>query len=284
MIELEQRKEDCWIHGVQRCDLKQIFDCGQAFRFVQDGEGYTGVALGRVLHVSMQGTSLVLADTTCEEAQQKWLPYFDVERDYAAVQSHFRDDPVMQQAMDFGQGIRLLCQPAWEMVVTFLFSQRNNIPRIRSLVEGLCAVCGQKLSYRGKDYFDFPTPGQVAQAGLDALAPVRAGYRAPYVYDAACRVASGEFSLEKVAQLPTNEARQKLMELKGVGVKVADCILLFGYGRFDAFPVDVWMERAIRVLYGKQDFHPEQFGPYCGIAQQYLFYYARQNGLGKAGT
>lgn len=281
MIELEQRQDDCWIHGVQRCDLAQIFDCGQAFRFVQQGDGYTGVALGRVLHVSMRGTSLVLADTTCKEAERLWLPYFDLERDYAAIQTHFAHDPVMQRVMDFGQGIRLLRQPAWEMLVTFLFSQRNNIPRIRSLVEGLCAVCGKKLSYGGREYFDFPTPEQVVQAGLDALAPVRAGYRAPYVYDAACRVAAGEFCLEEVAQLPTAEARKKLMQLKGVGVKVADCILLFGYGRFDAFPVDVWMERAIRVLYDRQDFHPEQFGSYCGIAQQYLFYYARQNGVGK---
>lgn len=281
MIELEQRGADCLIHGIDRCDLAQIFGCGQAFRFVEEDDGYTGVALGRVLHVSMEGQSLVLADTTCEEAQRLWVPYFDLERDYAAIQKHFAQDPVMERAICQGKGIRLLRQPPWEMVVTFLFSQRNNIPRIHSLVEGFCTVCGGKLSYRGRDYFDFPTPEQVAQTGLEGLAPVRAGYRAPYVYDAACRVASGEFSLEEVDGLSTADARKKLMELRGVGLKVADCILLFGYGRLDAFPVDVWMERAIRILYHQQDFRPEQFGPYCGIAQQYLFTYARQNGLGK---
>lgn len=281
MITLEQRGADCLIHGVERCDLNQIFDCGQAFRFVAEDDGYTGVAMGRVLHVAMEGHTLVLTDTTCEEAQRLWLPYFDLERDYAAIQAHFAKDPVMERAIQDGQGIRLLRQPAWEMVVTFLFSQRNNIPRIRSLVEGLCKVCGTPLTYRGREYFDFPTPQQVAQAGLEALAPVRAGYRAPYVYEAACRVASGEFSLEDVNQLPTVDARKKLMELKGVGVKVADCILLFGYGRLDAFPVDVWMDRAIRVLYQGQTFCPEQFAPYPGIAQQYLFYHARQNGVGK---
>ena len=171
--------------------------------------------------------------------------------------------------MAYAPGIRVLHQPAWEALAAFIMSQNNNVPRIKGIIERLCTAFGDPLAWG----YDFPPPERLAGLGEEDLRVLRCGWRWEYLLDAAEKVASGLLPLDQVAVLPLPEARQALQSIKGVGPKVAECVLLYGMGRLEAFPLDVWMKRAMKILFpGKK---PEDFGPYAGIAQQYIFHYCR---------
>lgn len=256
-------------------DLAQTLDCGQAFRWSKqpDNDSYIGVARGRRLHLSRRDNQLVLHNTTVEDYYEIWQGYFDLGRNYAALKEQFVHDPVLRDALDYACGIRVLRQEPWETICTFIISANNNIPRIKGIVERLCQLCGEPL---GQDCYTFPTPARMAELSESDLAPLRCGYRDKFLLDAAHKVAGGEVCLEDAAILPTDEARAALMKIKGVGPKVADCALLFGFGRSECFPMDTWMKKVMAVLYPQG--LPEGLLSNAGIAQQYLFHYARHHG------
>lgn len=206
---------------------------------------------------------------TPEEAQTVWAPYFDLERDYSAVCRTLASDPVLVSAIAFAPGLHLLRQEPWEALCSFILSQNNNIPRIRGIIARLCALFGEPVD----GGFAFPVPERLAELTENDLAPIRSGFRAKYVLDAAQRVASGQLDLGALSGMPLEEARAALRTIRGVGPKVAECALLYGCGRVECFPVDVWIRRVLDCLY-PQGF-PAGFGPIAGIAQQYLFHYAR---------
>ena len=261
--------------------LEQIFNCGQSFRFFKEGEGYIGIAFNRVILVYETEDEVVIANTTEDDFLEVWKAFFDLERDYGAFEAHFSGDDVMAAAMAHGSGIRILQQDMWETLITFILSQQNNIARISGMVAALCKGFGDRISFSGKEYYTFPS-AQKMHANLPGIfAATKCGFREKYIRSAVEMVMSGEIVLSEIKKMETTRARRELQRINGVGPKVADCVLLFGAGKFDAFPVDVWMNRAIGTLYNKETFNPQQFGPYCGIAQQYLFYYARTKKIGK---
>jgi N-glycosylase/DNA lyase len=183
----------------------------------------------------------------------------------------------MGAPVEYGAGIRILRQERWEALCSFILSQCNNIPRIKKIIETLCAYFGAPVDFMGRSYFTFPTAEQIAALSPEDLAPLRSGYRAPYVIAAARAVASGELDLDALAGTDTATARAALKALPGVGDKVANCAILFGLHQLDAFPIDTWMKKAISANFG-DGFDPKIFSPYAGIAQQYLFYHARETG------
>lgn len=254
-------------------DLSQTLDCGQAFRWVLQPDGsYTGVALGRMLHISAQGDDILLHNTTMEDYQLLWKDYFDLDRDYGALKKRFSTDPVLCDAIGYAPGIRLLRQDPWEAVCTFIISANNNIPRIKGIVERLCQLLGDPLEGGG---YSFPPPQRLAGLSEEALAPLRCGYRNRYLIDAGEKFSSGDVSSERVSALDTPAARKALLEIAGVGPKVAECALLFGFGRTECFPMDTWMKKVMTVLYPEG--MPADFLADAGIAQQYLFHYARHH-------
>ncbi|HHV31015.1 DNA-3-methyladenine glycosylase family protein [Caproiciproducens sp. LBM24188] len=248
-------------------DLAQTLECGQCFRWDHQPDGsYTGIASGRTLRVSEENLPDIIKDPF-------WNHYFDFDLNYTNIRAELaKKDPVLARAAEYAPGMRILNQEPWEALCSFILSQNNNIPRIRGLVARLCGEFGETLEQGGHA---FPTPETLAELTEADLAPVRCGFRARYLIDAAKKVASGEIDLEQVRRLPLDEARAKLMTIVGVGPKVADCALLYGLHRLDAFPMDVWMKRAMRVLFPGRT--PDFFGPYAGIAQQYIFHYSRMN-------
>lgn len=254
-------------------DLAQTLDCGQCFRWqVLPGAEYHGIAMGRRLSITEQNGTVLFHGVTAAEFEQVWVPYFDLDFNYAAVRDSFAAlHPVLKQAAEFAPGIRLLQQDPWEALCSFIISQNNNIPRIKGIVERLCTLLGEEHD----GFCDFPTPERLAQQTPDSLAPVRSGFRAKYLISAAQKVASGEVNLQALFTLPIDEARSQLMTIYGVGEKVAECALLYGLHRLEAFPMDVWMKRAMAVLL--PGYTPEELGEYAGIAQQYLFHYSRCN-------
>ena len=257
---------------VSDLDLKETLGCGQCFRWKENPDGsFTGVVRGRTATVRTEGDRLMIGGA--DEADRKlWFDYFDLGLDYGAVRRELSAiHPTLAEAARYAPGIRILNQEPFESLITFIISQNNNIKRITGIVERLCEHFGEGT----RPYCAFPTAERLAALSPDDLMPIRAGFRHRYIIDAAEKVADGTVNLEELRALPYDEAKARLMQITGVGVKVADCVLLYGLHRLDGFPLDVWMKRAMAVLFPGVD--PADFGCYAGIAQQYIFHYARMH-------
>ena len=252
------------------------FECGQCFRWSADGEGYVGVAKGRVCRIRSNRLECP------EEDNAFWRQYFCLDMDYTAMRAFLLEqDPVLKPCLQYGQGLRILRQDLWETIVSFILSANNNIPRIKKMIEGLCCNFGEPISFEDKIFYSFPSVQRVAGLTCGDLASLKLGYRDAYVLDAAAFMSSQADGIGW-QRLTTEEARQTLMQIKGVGRKVADCILLFALGRYDVFPQDVWIRRIMGQVYqtpecAAQDVARQKYGAFRGFAQQYLFYYYRNH-------
>ena len=256
-------------------DLPHTLDCGQAFRWEEDENGiWHGVAFNKYLKLQkLSDGTVVLYNTSKDDFEGIWRHYFDLDRDYNEIITAISEDETLKKASEYAHGIRVLNQEPWETLCSFIISQNNNIKRIKGIISRLCENFGE-----AKDgYYTFPTAEKIAGLTLDDLSVLRSGFRAKYILDAANKVASGEVRLENLKNAPTDGARDELMKIMGVGPKVADCVLLFGLEHADAFPKDVWIKRAMQVLFDGE--LPECAKPYAGIAQQYIFLYARETKL-----
>lgn len=251
--------------------LPQTLDCGQAFRW-EKGENnkWHGVVKGTPLTVYETSEGIVFENTAEEQFRAIWKDYFDFDTDYKKIRESFSGDLYLSKAMDFCGGIRLLKQEPWEALCSFIISQNNNIPRIKGIISRLCETFGDDL---GNGDFSFPAAERLENMTPEELAPLRAGFRAKYIVDAAKKVVSGEVPLYSLPQLPLEEGLNSLIKITGVGPKVASCALLYGCGKKDAFPIDVWVKKILSELY--PDGFPFEDSPYKGVAQQYLFHYRR---------
>ncbi len=274
------------VGGTGNFSVFKTFDCGQCFRFdpvdPPFGEGYavSGVALGERVTFAQNGEgSVTVFGSDAGPFFSKWAPYLSLDVDYdeidrAVTTALDRDGcAVMRRAAEAGRGIRILRQDGWEALCSFIVSQNNNIPRIKKIIAAMCEAYGE-LTADGKGRC-FPTAQALCDAGEEAIFALRTGFRAKYLADAARAVASGEIDLDAVAKEEDFAACEAaLMKIKGVGPKVADCALLFGFGKTEAYPVDVWMKK-VAARHFKSGPDPRSFGKYAGIAQQYLFYMER---------
>ena len=276
------------IDGVKDFHLDHTFDNGQCFRWNKEADGsYTGVAFGKVANINSEGDTVILNNVSLKDYNEIWKNYLDLDRDYGAIKNMLsQNDPAMSKAISYGSGMRILQQEKWETLISFIISQNNNIPRIKKCVEGLCTNHGSPLGmYLGKTYFGFPQPEALEQLSVQELDTCRLGYRAKYIIETAKRIAADRGQLlESLGKATVKEANEYLLSLSGVGPKVANCIMLFSMGKYDSFPLDVWIKRVMNQVYHieegnvkkMQDYAEEHFGGYGGIAQQYLFYYARE--------
>lgn len=255
-------------------DIGQISRSGQCFRLHQrEDESYSLIAYGRYLELRQKGKLLTLS---CSEAEWRgiWRQYFDWDTDYAAIKAAVDPaDAYLQAACSLGGGVHILRQDLWEMIVSFIISQQNNIPRIKKCVESLCSLFGEKkINFRGESYSCFPDPQRLAGLTEDDLEPCHLGYRSSYILKTARMVTEGAVNLESLPELSYEEARKELMKLCGVGKKVADCICLFALHHVEAFPVDTHIQDMLDENY-PQGFPFERYGGFAGILQQYAFYY-----------
>lgn len=277
------------VEGTVHTDVAKIFDCGQCFRFepvagTGHGAEYSGVAFGRFVSFAQDGDALTVYNSTLDEFNRIWRDFLCFGEDYTAYVDGIRkksDVPALAKALEYGDGIRILRQERWECTCSFILSQNNNIPRIKKLVSALAAACGERVdTSKMRDHgaketeYSFPSAEKVLALGVDGLAALKTGFRAKYLYDAAERACDGRLKQSDVEALTTADAMKYLCGIKGVGPKVASCVLLFGYGMYDAFPIDVWMKRVLAEYFPK-DFDPAELGETAGIAQQFLFYYER---------
>ncbi len=264
------------VGGCGSFSVRKTFDCGQAFRFdpVNDTT-FAGTAFGCKLAVeqTLPGT-ITLYKVTREQFELRWRHYLALDEDYDAIDRFLigampneRDRAVMTAAVEAGHGIRILRQEPFEALISFIVSQNNNIPRIKKIIRALCDTYGENGS--------FPTAETLAGAGVDALYALRTGFRAKYIHDAACKVASGEIDLDEILACGDYDVcDRRLQTIRGVGPKVSACALLYGFGKTEAFPVDVWIKKSLGRHF-PDGFDVKRLGKYAGIAQQYLFYYER---------
>jgi len=269
------------VSGLSDFDLGQIFECGQTFRFDHEPDGsYVGVADGKIVKITQRNGVLQLIGANEHDFKNFWYDYFDLGRDYAAVKSIIIVDDVIKSAVNYGGGIRILRQDAFEMLISFIISQNNNIPRIKKIISAICRQYGKPIPspFDNRTFYSFPSAEKLNGLTENDLAFCRCGFRAKYIADAVQKVNNG-LDLASLRTLPYHSAANLLLTVKGVGPKVADCVLLFGASHFEAFPIDVWMKKAIKILYNKEpdEFDPAVYGAYGGIAQQYLFYYMRDH-------
>ena len=256
---------------------QQTFTCGQCFRWMPQPDGsYIGIVRGIPARVREENQQLSIC--TAPDSLSMWTDYFDCETDYGSICQSFAVDDFTAKAAEFGRGIRILKQDPWEALCTFILSQCNNIPRITGIVQRLCGLLGTPVSFEGQTLYTFPAPESLAGLTPSDLQCLRAGYRAPYLIAAAQAVQSGQLDFAALNRLSTSDARKEIMQLRGVGRKVADCFLLFGLHKLDAFPVDTWMKKAAACYSG--DMRRFMDSPYAGVYQQYFFFYTREHGLG----
>lgn len=261
--------------------IRQICESGQCFRLERLGgeeELYGLTALGRYLEIRQEGNEIAF-DCSQQEYEQIWKNYFDLEEDYGKIiDSIDREDAYLLRAADYGSGIRILRQDLWEIIVSFLISQQNNIRRIRKCIDLLCKTYGEKIqAANGRVYHDFPGAKALSAVPLEDLYACNLGYRSRYIHETALSIAEGEVDLEAVKAMDHEAAKEELLKLCGVGVKVAECICLFALHHTEAFPVDTHINKALRTWY-PQGFPFERYKGYEGTLQQYIFYYDLMEG------
>lgn len=267
--------------------IDQILECGQCFRFekLSDPE-YKIVARGRVLYIKQEGDKAELYPCSIKDYEEIWKFYFDMDTDYEEIKKQVsQNDEIMQKAVEYGSGIRLLNQEPYECLLSFIISQNNNIPRIKGIIGRMSEKYGKPC----EGEYLFPLLEELSDATEEDLFSLRMGFRAKYIRDCLDKLISGQVDLSTIDSLSTQELLNMLLCIKGVGQKVADCTMLFSMGRREVFPTDVWVKRVMEYLYfnGEETdiktihaFASDKWGSLSGYAQQYLFYYARSLKIG----
>ena len=276
-------------------ELKDIFECGQCFRWNLSEDGsYTGVVKNAVLNVNKIDNEIIFRGilknkNTQDEFEKLIRDYFDLDNDYNSIKQKLSSvDEYLKESVKFGNGIRILNQDLWECIISFIISANNNIPRIKKIIERLSQNYGEKIEWNGKEYYSFPTPEKLAKASVQDLREMGLGFRDIRVFNTTQMILNKTVDLEKIKNMNnSNKMRGELLKLDGVGPKVADCILLFSLKRYDVFPIDVWVRRVMNELYihneneekvNKKEIMTlakEKFLGIEGLAQQYLFYWKR---------
>lgn len=280
------------IKKIDTFDTKDIFTCGQCFRWNKKEDGsYTGIIGNTVLNVKQTKDQIIFQGISEENIEEICIKYFDLERDYKKLQKRLMNiDTYMQESISYGKGIRILNQDLWEMILSFIISANNNIPRIKGIIERLSKNYGNAISYQGETYYTFPTAKQLEKVSVEEFRKLGLGFRDKRVYETTHSILENRVNIEALEkEKDFQKVRETLLTLSGVGPKVADCILLFStLKRWEAFPIDVWVRRVMNELYiGIEDENKvsnkqiekiayEKFGEIAGLAQQYLFYWKRE--------
>lgn len=265
-------------------DAKSTFECGQCFRWREVDENlFEGVVEGEYAQI-FQDESLLEIKATGSLDEKFWEHYLALDEPYDTYQSILSSDEFVKKSIEYTNGIRIMKQRPWETLISFILSSNNNIKRISGSIEKLSEKYGSQIqTWNKKIAYAFPTAGQLEGISAEEYKTLGVGYRDKYLVDAVDKILSGEVNLESIIDMEYKEAKKELMKIKGVGSKVADCVLLFGFDFKEAFPIDVWVKRVMLNLYENEidsekqiaEFASNHFGKYGGIAQQYLFHYAR---------
>ena len=299
------KEQEYKIENIKSFELADIFDCGQCFRWNKQEDGsYTGIFKENVMNVQKNGDTVIFKGICNGNIKEIVQDYFDLNRNYEEIKEKLSQiDDNMKISIEYGQGIRILNQDLWEMIISYIISANNNIPRIKGIIERLSQKYGKELSWNGNKYYTFPTIEELSKASVKELRELGLGFRDVRVFETTRIIANKIVDIEELEEMEDVEKlRIQLLRLPGVGPKVADCIMLFSMKKFEVFPIDVWVKRVMKELYNEQiekvkindknhfrypknskenqkilEFANQKFGKIAGLAQQYLFYYRREH-------
>lgn len=283
---------DYIVKGIKDFNLEQTLECGQCFHFVKLGdEEYGLTAYGKLLHIKQVGDELIFYNTSGEDFEKIWKKYFDLDRDYSSIKDKLLEkDDKLKDAIERMDGVRILNQDFFETLISFIISQNKQIPHIKKIVADISEKYGKYAgNINGVDFYTFPSVGKLKKAAVEDLLELKTGFRAPYIADAVDKVNDNIIKEDYLRELNVDDCCEELCRIKGVGNKVANCVMLFSLGKREAFPVDVWIKRIMENLYFDSQDTPkdviaelakEKFGDLGGYAQQYLFYYGKTIKLG----
>ncbi len=279
------------LKNVKSFEPKHIFECGQCFRWEEEPNGsYTGIVKNNVINVEKVENTITFSSFGADNLKELVTDYFDLNRNYEEIKEKLaKIDKYLANSIEYGSGIRILNQDLWETIISFIISANNNIPRIKGIINKISQKYGNKIEWKGKDYYTFPTVESLSKASVEDLRNLGLGFRDVRVYETTHKILEKQVDLEELhKEKDTQKVRDTLLTLSGVGPKVADCILLFStLKRFDVFPIDVWVRRVMNELYIKNEdetkvnkreiekLAKEKYGNLEGLAQQYLFYWKR---------
>ena len=280
------------LENVKSFEPAHIFECGQCFRWnIQEDLSYTGIFKNNVLNVKKENNSIIISGICDGNIQKIVEDYFDLNRNYEEIKERLaKVDENLKIAEEYGSGIRLLNQDLWETIISFIISANNNIPRIKKIIERIAKKYGEKILFENKEYYTFPNVESLSKATVEDLRELGLGFRDKRIYDTTKIILEKQIDLEELEKIKdVNLLREKLMELPGVGEKVADCVMLFSsLKKLEVLPVDVWVRRVMNDLYinkpdenkvSKEEVRKiakQKYGNLAGIAQQYLFYWKRE--------
>lgn len=287
------KEEKVLLKNIDSFELEDTFECGQCFRWNKQTDGsYTGVIKNGVINIKKVGNDIEIVGKCNKDLNTIIKEYFDLKRDYKKIKEQLSTiDEYMQKSIEYGKGIRILNQDLWETIISFIISANNNIPRIKGIIERLSLKYGDKIEFQGNTYYTFPTPEQLKDVTVEEFRKLGLGFRDIRLYETTKMIIEKKVNLDELRKNKnTEEVRNELLTLSGVGPKVADCILLFSdLKRLEVFPIDVWVRRVMNELYIKKEDETkvskkeiekianEKFGDLKGIAQQYLFYWRRES-------
>ncbi|EJO5347673.1 DNA-3-methyladenine glycosylase 2 family protein [Clostridium botulinum] len=293
---IENCRDGIIIKDVKNFELSHIFECGQCFRWYKEDKGsYIGVAHGKVIEVEKINNDVILHNATEEDFKNIWGEYFDLYREYSEIKYILSKDELLGKSVKFGSGIRILKQDPFEIIVSFIISANNRIPMIKRAIKNISEKWGKSIQYKDNIYYSFPTVEELRDATEDELKACGVGFRAKYIKDTVNKIYQNsvekyeqydkEYDMLWIKKQEDDICHKMLQNYSGIGAKVADCVMLFSMQKYSAFPVDVWVKRAMQYFYLApdvslkkiRDFGREKFGHLSGFAQQYLFYYAREN-------
>lgn len=291
-MKLYEKDNSIILEEIENFDAKAIFTCGQAFRWYEESDGsFTTVHLGRVLNVLNEKDRVIFKGTNLKEFDEIWMDYFDLNTDYKEIRKVLSNNEILPKAMEYGEGIRILNQNHFEMLISFIISANNMIPRIKKSIEIISMRYGKFICEdENRKYYSFPTVEELSKATVEDLREfAKVGFRDKRIFDTVNMILNEKIDLDNFENLETDTLREELLKFSGVGNKVADCIMLFSYKRGEVFPVDVWIKRVMEELFIKKETPVKKiskeadriFGKYAGYAQQYLFYYGREEKIGK---
>lgn len=291
-MKLYEKDNSIILEKIENFDAKAIFTCGQAFRWYEESDGsFTTVHLGRVLNVLNEKDRVIFKGTNLKEFDEIWMDYFDLNTDYKEIRKVLSNNEILPKAMEYGEGIRILNQNHFEMLISFIISANNMIPRIKKSIEVISMRYGKFICEdENRKYYSFPTVEELSKATVEDLREfAKVGFRDKRIFDTVNMILNEKIDLDNFENLETDVLREELLKFAGVGNKVADCIMLFSYKRGEVFPVDVWIKRVMEELFIKEETPVKKiskeadriFGKYAGYAQQYLFYYGREEKIGK---
>lgn len=292
-VSITMHGKDLVLKNMKDFDVAQTFECGQCFHFKKIACGEYGVAAyGKLLHIKQEDDLVIFYDTTEEEYHTIWERYFDLDRDYAEIKhALLKNDDKLKQAIDTMWGVRILRQEFFETLISFIISQNKQISHIKQIVATISQKHGEFLGSIGtEDFYGFPDCQKMLEVTVEELRDCKTGFRAPYIIDAVRKVCDKTVEETVLRQASSADCLKNLMLIKGVGEKIANCTMLFGLEKRNAFPIDVWIKRIMESTYFKREaskeeintFAIEKFGEYGGYAQQYLFYYGREIKMGTA--